>query len=42
MWAVGWGGALSQDMGAGPGGTRSPFPLDIPEKEEGQPGVPEA
>lgn len=37
-----WGDALGQDMGAGPGSTESPFPLDIPEKEAGQPGAPEA
>ena len=34
--------ALGQDVGAGPGSTENPFPLDIPEKEAGQPGAPEA
>lgn len=43
MWAGGKvRDALDQDVGAGAGGTRSPFPLDIPGKEEGRPGVLEA
>lgn len=33
---------LSQDMGVCPGGTRGPFPPDVPEKDGGQPGVPGA
>ena len=41
QWERG-GDALGQDVGAGPGSTESLFPLDIPEKEAGQPGAPEA